>query len=117
MFKRKGLIRVPKENYDEEELLMVALEAGAEDLKVEDEFYEIYTSFEDFDKVKTAFEEQGISVQSAELTMIPQSTVKLEGKQAEQMLKLMEILDDHDDVQNVYANFDIDDEVMAQIMD
>ncbi len=115
IFERKGLIRVPKDQYTEDELMEIILEAGAEDMKVTDDMYEIYTGFEDFHKVRNALEEQGIVMDSAELTRIPQNTIKIEGKTAEQMLKLLDVLDEHDDVQNVYANFDIDDAEMERL--
>ena len=82
---------------------------------MEDGYYEIYTSPENLDSVRSKLEEQGIRIESAELTYLPQNTVPLDGKKAEQMLKLMEALEDNDDVQNVYANFDIDEKVMEQI--
>lgn len=116
IFERKGLIRVPVDQYPEEDLLEIALECGAEDMQVADDFYEIYTSFEDFHKVRNAFEEKSIAMESAELTMIPQNTIKVEGKTAEQMLKLLEALDDHDDVQNVYANFEMEDAEMERLV-
>ncbi len=115
MFDKKGIIRVNKANYDEEELMLVAIDAGAEDFKVEDDFYEIYTDYKELDAVRSKLEEQGIKIENAEITYIPQTTVHLEGKEAEQMLKLMDALEDNDDVQNVYANFDIDDEVMEKM--
>ncbi|RMI27845.1 MAG: YebC/PmpR family DNA-binding transcriptional regulator [Calditrichaeota bacterium] len=115
MFDHKGLIRVPAANYDEEELMLLAIDAGADDFVQEEEYYEIYTAFEDLDKVRAKLEEAGIHIASAEETYIPQNTVSLEGKKAEQMLKLMEALEENDDVQKVYANFDIDVAVMEQI--
>jgi len=115
VFDKKGLIRVPKENYDEEELMLLAIDAGAEDFRVEDEFYEIYTNFENLYEVRSKLEEQGIQIDSAEITYIPQTTVPLEGKNAEQMIKLMDALEENDDVQNVFANFDIDEEILEKI--
>ncbi len=115
MFDRKGVIRVLKENYEEEELMLAAIEAGAEDLVSEDEFYEIFTNFESLDDVRSTLEEAGIQIASSEPTFIPQNTQPLEGKQAEQMIKLMEALEDNDDVQNVYANFDIDESVLESL--
>jgi YebC/PmpR family DNA-binding regulatory protein len=115
MFDRKGLIRVFSENYDEEELMLQAIEAGADDFKVEDEFYEIYTPFEELDSVQTKLEEAGIPLESADITYIPQNTIRLEGKHAEQMLKLMEALEDNDDVEDVFANFDIDEKMMEAL--
>ncbi|OPX34546.1 transcriptional regulator [candidate division KSB1 bacterium 4484_188] len=115
VFDKKGLIRVARNNYDEEELMLTAIDAGADDFKIEDEFYEIYTRFEDLYKVRSNLEEAGIEIENAEITMLPQNVVKLEGKQAEKMLKLMDALEDNDDVQNVFANFDIDEEIMEKI--
>lgn len=114
MFHKKGLIVVDKSQKEEEELMLLALEAGAEDIKADDDVYEILTTSEDFEQVKRALEDQDIEMSVAEISMIPQATVKLEGKQAQQMLKLMEALEDHDDVQHVYANFDIPEEVMSE---
>ncbi len=116
MFERKGLITVPKEQYTEDELMEIALEAGAEDMTPQDDVYEILTAYEDFQAVRNTLEEQNIAMESAELTMIPQNTIKLEGKPAEQLMKFMSILDEHDDVQNVHANFDIDDDEMERIL-
>ncbi len=115
MFERKGYIAVSKEKASEESLLEVVLDAGADDLKSESESFEIYTSFEALEPVRTALVKAGIEPDSAEVTMIPTNGVRLEGKKAEQMLKLMEILEDHEDVQNVFANFDIDEAEMEAI--
>jgi YebC/PmpR family DNA-binding regulatory protein len=115
MFERRGIIQVEKGKSDEDQLLEIALEAGAQDMTLEEDYFEIVTPFEKFDTVKTALDEKNVSYSQAELTMVPQTTIKLEGKQAEQMLKLMEELEDHDDVQKVYANFDIDTEIMEKM--
>ncbi|HHE65715.1 MAG TPA: YebC/PmpR family DNA-binding transcriptional regulator [Bacteroidetes bacterium] len=115
VFDKKGLIRVDRSKYDEEELMIIAIDAGADDFKVEDDYYEIYTVFEDLNKVRSALEEKGIEIKSAEMTMIPQSTVELDDQTAEKMLKLMEALEDSDDVQHVFANFEISDEVMEKM--
>ncbi|MBN1408652.1 MAG: YebC/PmpR family DNA-binding transcriptional regulator [Calditrichaceae bacterium] len=115
MFEKKGLICVPKDKYTEDELMEIALECGAEDISPEDDAYEIYTSYEDFQMVRTALDEKSILMESAEVTMIPQNYVKLEGKSAEQLMKLIDALDEHDDVQNVFANFDIDDTELERI--
>lgn len=115
MFSKKGLIQIPQKNYNEEEVMLLAIDAGAEDLKVEDDYYEVYTSYDNLDSVNSKLNEKGIKIESAEITFVPQTTVHLEGKQAEQMLKLMDGLDDIDDIQNVYSNFDIDEEVMEKI--
>lgn len=111
MFSKKGVIVVDKKACEEDQLMGIALDAGADDLKTEDNF-EILTSLESFEAVKEALEKNNIPTLSAEITMHPQNTIKVEGKQAQQILKLMEALDDHDDVQNCYSNFDIPDEEM-----
>ncbi len=115
MFQKKGLIVVDKEKIDEDELLAIALEAGAEDVQSGDGIYEVVTAVEDFEPVKQALAAKGIALSTAEISMIPQTTVRLEGNQARQLLKLMEELEEHEDVQNVYGNFDIPDEVLAEV--
>jgi len=114
MFEKKGVIHVDKNSIDEEKLMELILEAGAEDMKSDDsaQIYEIFCDPQSFDNVKEAIEREGGKVEYAEITMLPQTTVKLSGKQAEQMLKLMSALEDNDDVQAVYANFDISEEDM-----
>lgn len=109
MFDRKGYLVVPKEQRSEDELFEIAIEAGAEDLKDDDSNFEIFTAQEAFEDVKKAMENEGIAPEVAEVSMIPQNYVKLEGADAQAMLKLYEAIDDHDDVQNVYSNFDIDE--------
>lgn len=113
-FEKKGLIVVDAEKIDEETLMDLILEAGAEDMKTEDGTYEIVTEPGDFETVRDAIKNNDIAPDSAEITMLPNTTVKVDGKHAEQLLKLMEKLDDHDDVQNVYSDFDIPDDVMEQ---
>jgi len=115
MFSQKGLIVLPKDQTDEEKLFEVALEAGAEDIKEEEKEFEVITEPSLFEQVKTAIERTGLTYALAEITMIPQTTTILEGKNAQQMLTLMELLEDNDDVNHVYANFDIPDEVMEAI--
>lgn len=115
MFHRKGVIRIQKSNANEDTLMDLVLEAGADDLRTEDEYFEVVTSPEKFEPVRQAVEAKSIPMEEAEVQMIPENTVKVEGKEAEQVLKLMEALEDHDDVQRVYANFDIDEKVMASI--
>jgi YebC/PmpR family DNA-binding regulatory protein len=115
MFQKKGLIVVDQEKIDEDELLAIALDAGAEDVRPSEAIYEVVTSVEEFEPVKQAILAKGVEPTSSEISLIPQTTVRLEGNQARQLLKLMEELEDHDDVQNVYANFDIPDEVMAEV--
>ncbi|MGI6574613.1 MAG: YebC/PmpR family DNA-binding transcriptional regulator [bacterium] len=117
MFAKKGLLVVKNEGLpvDEDELLLFALEAGAEDVKEEEDAFEIITSVDSFKQVKETLQEQGINFESAEITMIPQSTVEVQGHDAEKLMKLMEALEDHDDVQEVYANFNIADDVLAKM--
>jgi YebC/PmpR family DNA-binding regulatory protein len=111
MFDKKGLISVSKEKSDEETLMEVALDAGAEDIKEETDSFDIITEPADFDAVKEAIDAAGIKYEVAEITMIPQNLTKIEGKEAEQMIKFMDVLDDSDDVQKFYSNADIPDEV------
>ena len=113
MFERKGYIVVEKASRSEEELFEIAIEAGADDLRDDEENFEIMTSPEAFDVVLTAVKGAGIEPQVAEIEMVPQNYVRLEGADARQMLKLMEALEDHDDVQKVSANFDISEADMA----
>ena len=108
MFKKKGLLAVKHQDCDEDRLMEIVLDSGAEDMTIEDDVYEIVSSPENFNAVKDALDAQGIPTASAEITMIPKTMVKVEGKQAEQILKLMEALEESDDVQQVYSNFDID---------
>jgi YebC/PmpR family DNA-binding regulatory protein len=115
MFHKKGLIVVDKDRVDEDELFGIALEAGAEDVRPSDVMYEVITSVEDFEPVKQGITTKGIEPSSSEISLLPQTTVRLEGSQARQLLKLMDELEEHDDVQNVYANFDIPDDVMAEV--
>ncbi|MDA3897359.1 MAG: YebC/PmpR family DNA-binding transcriptional regulator [Desulfobacteraceae bacterium] len=116
MFDKKGWFSVAKSDADEEELMMTALDAGAEDVKDDDDDnFEIITAPEDFEAVKTALESASVSIVDSEVTMLPQNYVSLEGKDAETMMKLMEALDDNDDVQKVYTNADIPDEVMDSL--
>jgi YebC/PmpR family DNA-binding regulatory protein len=114
-FHKKGLITIEKGKTDEDTLLSLALEAGAEDVKVGDKTFEVITDAHAFEAVKKALVEAKIDATLAEITFIPQNTVHLDEKPAEQMLKLMEVLDEHDDVQKVHANFDISDEVMEKV--
>ncbi|AJF07154.1 YebC/PmpR family DNA-binding transcriptional regulator [Geoalkalibacter subterraneus] len=115
LFERKGLISFSTDN-DFEAIFEAALEAGAEDVKDEGDSYEVLTAPENYMEVRDVLGENGLKWENAEVTMIPQTMVQLDGKQAEQMLKLMDKLEDNDDVQNVYANFDISDEEIARIM-
>ena len=114
-FTQKGVIAVPAKGYDEDSILEVVLEAGAEDLTTEGDSFEITTDPKDFSAVRDALNAASITVSHAEVTRIPGSTVQLDENTARKVLKLMDILDDHDDVQNVSANFDISDEIMETL--
>lgn len=109
VFEQKGLVVVPKTGVTEEDLLMVALEAGAEDMSEDETGFEISTPLTELDVVRKAIEEAGIEVERAERTLVPQNSISVEGKTAQQLLTLIEMLEDNDDVQRVYANFEIDD--------
>jgi YebC/PmpR family DNA-binding regulatory protein len=112
-FERKGVIAVPR-SHDEEQILEVAMEAGAEDLTDEEERWMVTSDPSDLAAVRTALEEAGLEPGAPELTMVPTTTVEVTSEaEAKRVLRLIEALDDHDDVQNVYANFDIPDEIMA----
>ncbi|MGH9747428.1 MAG: YebC/PmpR family DNA-binding transcriptional regulator [Candidatus Acidiferrales bacterium] len=116
MFHRKGDIIVPKELADEDKMMGIVLDAGAEDLRDDDSAWEVTTPPEAMEKVREALVANGITPATAEVAFIPENYVKLAGAQAQQMLRLMETLEDHDDVQHVYANFDIDDaEIQAAV--
>ena len=116
MFEKKGYLTLEKGKVDEEKLMTLALDAGAEDIRSDDPTnFEVVTSPADFEKVKKAILDAGLAPSYAEVTLLPQTYIRLEGKEAEQMLRLMEMLEDHDDVQNVYANFDIPDEIIAKV--
>jgi len=117
IFEKKGYILVSKTKISEDMVMTVALDAGAEDMKndPEEENFEIITAPEDFAAVKEAVEKAGLPVDSAEVTMLPKTYVVLDEKTAEQMVRLIDALEDNDDVQNVYANFDIPDDVAEKI--
>ncbi|MDO9585343.1 MAG: YebC/PmpR family DNA-binding transcriptional regulator, partial [Syntrophales bacterium] len=115
IFEKKGSIVIDKKSSNEDTLMELALEAGAEDVKVEESEFQIITSPESFEEVKKAVDRKGIKYAEAKITMIPQNTVKLEEGKAEQMHKLMEKMEDNDDVQNVYANFDIADDILEKL--
>ncbi len=111
-FEKKGRISFEKGKVDEDKLFEIALEAGADDVRTEESELIVITSPDTFESVRTAIEGTGLKYTSAEVTMIPQNSVRIEGKEAEQMLRLIEALEDSDDVQNVYSNFDIAEELM-----
>ena len=114
MFEKKGYIVISKQSIDEDKLMSVALDAGAEDMVTEDENYAVKTAPADFFKVKKAIEDSSIKIESAEITLIPKSTVKVTGEDAKKVLDLVNGLEEHEDVQNVYANFDIPDELLKE---
>ena len=114
MFHKKGYIVIEKSKSDEDTLMTLAIDAGADDFNSEPSGYEITTPLESFDAVLNAVKRKGIEPITAEISMIPQNYVKVEGKNAQQVVKLMEALDDHDDVQHVYANFDIEEAELAE---
>lgn len=111
-FEKRGRIAFEKGSVDEDKLLEIALEAGADDVRTEENELVVITPADTFETVKSVIEESGLKYSSAEVTMIPQNSVRIEGKEAEHMLRLMEALEDSDDVQNVYSNFDIAEELM-----
>ena len=113
MFERKGQILIPAEGLDEDAAMEAALDAGAEDLRREEDQYVVTTLPNDFHAVRSALEGKGLTIKEAEIAMLPRNTVKVEGKDAESVLKLVEALEDLDDVQKVWANFDIDVQDMA----
>jgi YebC/PmpR family DNA-binding regulatory protein len=113
LFEKKGYIVVDKAARPEEELFDIAIDGGADDVRDDGDNVEIITSPENFESVQSAIKTAGIEPQVAEVSMVPQNYIKLEGSSAQQMLRLMEAMEDHDDVQKVYANFDIDEADMA----
>ena len=115
MFEKKGIVLVEREKAVEDELMELVLEAGAEDLTTESNHFVVATADESLDEVRDFLTEQGVAILSAEQTMIPQSTVAVAADNARQILTLMDSLDDHDDVQNVYSNFDIPDSVLEEV--
>ena len=112
MFDKKGLITIEKSQVDEERLMGIVLDAGAEDVREEDDLFEVVTPAEDFTAVKDRLDQEKIVVASAQVTLVPKNTVDVDAKHVEQILKLTEELEDHDDVQSVSANFNIPNELM-----
>jgi YebC/PmpR family DNA-binding regulatory protein len=115
MFDKKGLIAVAKDAVDEDTLMEVALDAGAEDIKDEGDVFEVITDPGDFEAVQAAVDQAGIAYEMAEITRLPQTMTAVTGKEAEQMVRFMEALDDCDDVQKFYTNADIPDEVYDNV--
>ncbi len=117
MFEEKGIIYIEKSKVDEETILSIALDAGADDVSVEDNCYQIITSHQDFEGVKSSLKREGIEYNSADLTKHPQTTVKVKKGDVKTVLKLMDELEEHDDVQHVHSNFDIPDEFLNHRID
>jgi YebC/PmpR family DNA-binding regulatory protein len=115
MFRKRGAISVPKTAASEDQLMGIVLDAGAEDLRDDGEQWEIVSLPESFDAVLEALKKANIEVTASEVTMLPQNYIKLEGKEAQQMVRLMEAIEDHEDVQHVYSNFDIDEEELERV--
>ena len=116
-FERKGVIQFSKEKYTEDQLMEAALEAGADDLRDEGDVWEIQTAMADFNAVREAFEAAGLEMISAELNQVPQTTMEVDLETARKLLRFIELLEDNDDVQTVYSDADISDEIMAQLED
>ena len=116
-FERKGVIQFSKEKYTEDQLMEAAREAGADDLRDEGDVWEIQTAMADFNAVREAFEAAGLEMISAELNQVPQTTMEVDLETARKLLRFIELLEDNDDVQNVYSDADISDEIMAQLED
>ena len=113
MFEKKGLILVNADAMGEDEMLELVLEAGGDDMQKVDDQYEITTAIENYETVQKALEDKGVAITFGELTAIPQTTVAMDEKNGRSILRLIDLLEDHDDVQKAYYNFDIPDEVMA----
>ena len=114
IFSKKGLVRVDRARAEEEDLFLLATDAGADDFTTETDAYEITCEPDGFEKLKRKVQEAGVEWDVAEITYVPNNTVRVEGKEAQQLLSLIEELEEHDDVQHVYSNFDIADEILAQ---
>lgn len=113
LFNPRGLISIPKAGVSEDQIMEAAIEAGAEDVKTEEETFDVYTDPGDFGTVRDALEAAGFKIAAAELTRVPTTMVRVEGSDVQKIIRLMDQLEDHDDVQNVHANFDIEDRVLA----
>jgi YebC/PmpR family DNA-binding regulatory protein len=115
LFERKGVMLIPKDAVDEDELMELALESGAEDVEPMESDYRVVTAPEDFAAVRDALREAGVAFEDAEITMQPQNSVDLDASTARQTLRLIDALEENDDVQEVHANFDVSEEVMAEV--
>ena len=111
------MITVKTESKDEDELMELAIDAGADDMQTVDDYYEITTAVESFESVRTTLEESSITIETSEVTRIPANMVAVDEKKGKALLKLMDILDDHEDIQKAYSNFDIPDDVMTTILE
>ncbi|MGH2574238.1 MAG: YebC/PmpR family DNA-binding transcriptional regulator [Ignavibacteria bacterium] len=118
-FERKGVITLPKGNYKEEDIFNIIIDADADDIVEEEDFFEVTSSLENFDKVRKALESSGlnIKIENASLQYVAKTLTKVIGKEAEAVMKLINAVEEHDDVQNVYTNADIDDKILAEIGD
>ncbi|MCF7803271.1 MAG: YebC/PmpR family DNA-binding transcriptional regulator [Candidatus Marinimicrobia bacterium] len=114
VFDRKGVVYISKEGNTEDDLMLAALENGAEDISEEEEFFEVTCPMEEFHNLKTGIEDAGFDVQESELQQIPKNTVDVTGTEAKKLMRLLEALEDHDDVQNVWSNADIDEDSLAE---
>ena len=114
IFEKKGFFVINKSVAEEDSLMAIVLDAGAEDMSLEGDSFEVKSQTKDFEKIRKALEDNKIKTESAEITMIPKNTIKVAGEQAKRVLRLVEQLEDNDDVQNVYANFDIPDDILKE---
>jgi len=115
MFEKKGTITVKKNAFSEDDILIIATESGAEDINITEDAYEITTDPSNLESVKKAFEEKNVPILESAISMIPKNTVNVDENSAQKILSLVETLEDHDDVQKVYANFDIDEEILKKV--
>ena len=115
IFEKKGYIVINKDTIEEEKLMNIVIEAGAEDLKAEETTYAVTTSPADYENVKKALEEKNVAIEAAEITNVPKNTIKIVGNDAQKILTLVNELEENDDVQNVYSNFDIPDELLKDM--
>ncbi|MDD5766853.1 MAG: YebC/PmpR family DNA-binding transcriptional regulator [Candidatus Marinimicrobia bacterium] len=116
-FEKKGIITVDKKACTEDDLLLIVTDAGADDLTVEEEFYEVSVEPHSFEIVKKALNASSIAIAESSITMVPKTTVKLDEKAAQKILSLMDALEEHEDIQNVYGNFDIDDAILNKLQE
>jgi transcriptional/translational regulatory protein YebC/TACO1 len=113
MFDRKGIISMPRQGKSEDEMMEVVIEAGADDLVTEEEYFEVQTSIESFEPVRKALVEKGFTIDNASLQYVAKNTIAVEGENAEKVIKIIDMIEDNDDVQNVFSNADIDEASLA----